>query len=154
MKMYPILISDDGLHLHIKVKIQNKSAWMMVDTGASNSVFDIEKIEHILKKKTRNVNGRLSAGLGVSDIQSKKIKIESFKLGKLEIVNQSFTCLDLAHLNVSYESLDINEVVGVLGSDVLYVFQAIIDYSKSKLILHEPVDKIRSSFKTIRILNA
>lgn len=152
IKLKPIFISDDGLHLHVRVKVNEKSFWMMLDTGATNTVFDIHKIESILKKKARKVNGRLSAGLGGADIQSSKVKIDYFQLGNHVIKKQSFTCLDLTHLNMSYEGIGVKQVIGVIGSDLLYAFEANLDYKEMRLKLFEANAEMRKIWKSIKYI--
>lgn len=148
-----VFISDDGLHLHIEVKINELPAIMVLDTGATHTVFDIDKIEMLTQKKTRNVNGRYSAGLGASEIQSKKIKINSLQLGNYVIKEQSFTCLPLTHLNQGYQSLDIAEVIGVIGSDLMYTFGAHIDYADCVLTLFKPDKAKQLGMKNIKFIS-
>lgn len=152
IKLKPIFISDDGLHLHVRVKVNEKSVWMMLDTGATNTVFDINKIESLLKKKTRKVNGRLSAGLGGSEIQSSKAKVEALQIGNHIIKNQSYTCLDLTHLNMSYQGIGVKQVIGVIGSDLLYAFEANVDYKKMRLKLYEANAEMRKIWKSIKYI--
>lgn len=152
IKLKPIVISDDGLHLHVRVKLNGKAVWMMLDTGASNTVFDITKIEKLLQKKTRKVNGRYSTGLGASEIPSHKVKIDTLELGNIHISKQSFTCLDLSHLNMSYSSLEIPHVVGVVGSDLLYAFGVSIDYRKMQLLFFEPNEDAKAMWKNIKLI--
>jgi len=44
--------------------------------------------------------------------------------------------LDLSHVHDAYKSLGLPPFVGVLGSDILMEFEAIIDFKKLTLTLH------------------
>ena len=67
-----ISIDEEGFHLYVKIKINGKSANMLLDTGASKTVFDINRISHFLKNKTDSFESfdKLSTGLGTSTMQS------------------------------------------------------------------------------------
>ena len=45
-----LLIEDDGSHLLVKAKINGKIARLLIDTGASRSVFDTEKIRSFVNE--------------------------------------------------------------------------------------------------------
>ncbi len=45
-----ILKLDDGFHLLISVRVNGKAARLLVDTGASKSVFDKERIGKYISK--------------------------------------------------------------------------------------------------------
>ena len=57
------------------------------------------------------------------------IAIAYFRLGLETIL------LDLTHVNVSYEKLDLPAIDGVLGSDLMMEYKAVIDYQKKELTL-------------------
>ena len=52
------------------------------------------------------------------------------KIGELEIENYRTVLLDLSHVNASYEQVGLKPVDGVLGSDILKMYKAVIDYEK------------------------
>ena len=47
-----IKLNDFGVHLVVKAKINGKIANMLIDTGASNTVFDKTRIATFLPKET------------------------------------------------------------------------------------------------------
>jgi len=128
-------IEDDGFHLQITLKVNGKKANFTLDTGASRTVFDENRIHQFIKDEVLEDNDRLSSGLGTNTMTSKKIVIESLVLKSIEIKNYEATIINLEHVNASYQKLDIDAVDGVLGSDILKDYNAIINYGKSELIL-------------------
>lgn len=143
--LYKRAISDNGFHLQLKAAVNGISCFLTLDTGASDTVFDTLTIEQMLGRKSRLIEDRLSAGLGTTEMESRHIRIRELRLGRLCIPSLQFTCLDLQHLNLSYRSLGIQEVAGVLGSDILTHFSAGIDYRSNRLILRAPEEN-RSVF--------
>lgn len=126
-------IAGDGFHLMIKMHINKKTANVIVDTGASKTVFDKARIEKYVKERTFEKHESLSSGLGTSTMESELVTIKKIKIGELEIENYKTILLDLSHVNKSYEQINLKPVDGVLGSDILLQYNAVIDYEKKVL---------------------
>jgi len=126
-------IEGDGFHLLLKLKINGKSSSMIIDTGASKTVFDKVQITKFVSEKTFNSHDKLSSGLGTSSMESKLTVLKKIKIGELEIKDYQTILLDLSHVNNSYAQINIKPVDGVLGSDILLKYNAVIDYEKKTL---------------------
>lgn len=131
-------IEGDGFHLQVKVKVNGKPALMIVDTGASRTVFDKTQIAHFLKLEEIAEHDRVSTGLGTSNMVSQVVTLGSFSLGQLKLKEFPAVVLDLQHVNHTYEALGFSLIVGVLGSDVLVGNKAVIDFAKKSLTLQPP----------------
>lgn len=128
-------IEDDGYHAKVIIEVNGKEACMILDTGASRTVFDENEITNFIGDNFIQENDRLSSGLGTSTMASKKVVIDEMKLGKIKIENYDATILDLTHVNQSYHKLGLTKVVGILGGDILNDYKAIIDYGNKELKL-------------------
>jgi predicted aspartyl protease len=128
-------INGEGFHLTMKVHINGKPANIIIDTGASKTVFDKSRITKYIKNKTFDENEKLSSGLGTNTMKSHTTKIKKMKIGTLEILDYETVLLDLSHVNESYQQVGLKPIEGVLGSDILAEFNAIIDYEKQILKL-------------------
>jgi hypothetical protein len=135
LKLLPI--DNDGYHLQIKISINGKPANVLVDTGASRTVFDKKRIKKLVKNEKPEAHDKLSTGLGTNTMESHKIGLKKLKLGKTEIKDYSTILLDLTHVNQSYKQLKLKPIDGVIGSDLLHAYNAIIDYKRKILILTE-----------------
>ena len=111
---------------------------MILDTGASRSVFDEAQINKFVDFKQVEDHDKLSSGLGTNTMTSKKVLLDNLQLGEIEITNYDATILDLTHVNQSYQKLELEPVDGILGGDILNDYAAIIDYSTNKLVLTTP----------------
>jgi gag-polyprotein putative aspartyl protease len=140
-------IEANGLHLAIHIHINGKSANMILDTGASKTVFDQEQILHFLTVEKLNENETLSTGLGTNSMQSQEVIIRKIVLGKIVLENYQGFVLDLSHVNQAYEKIGLKPIVGVLGSDILYDYKALIDYSARTLTLQIP--KVKKTKKKV-----
>lgn len=132
-----IPIENDGFHLQLTIKINNQNAILILDTGASRSVFDENRIKTFTTNHQTEDLERLSTGLGTNTMVSKKVYLEKLQFNELIIKNYEATILDLTHVNHSYQKLNLNLIDGVLGSDILTDFNAIIDYGKKELHLFQ-----------------
>ena len=82
-----IPIEEDGFHLQLSGKINDNDVNLLIDTGASRSVFDENKIKAILGENLIEEIEKLSTGLGTNSMQSKKAVLESFKIGDIHLHN-------------------------------------------------------------------
>jgi predicted aspartyl protease len=130
-----IFIEEDGYHLLIHPVINDREASLLVDTGASRTVFDKERFLKLAGEQEFEKNDKLSTGLGTNSMETQMTHVENFKLGSLLIRNFEVIILDLHHVNASYQKLGLREIDGVLGNDILMNYKAIIDFGKKELRL-------------------
>ena len=128
-------LNGDGFHLAIEVEVNGVKLRMILDTGASRTVFDVNRIDSFVQNPEMEVNEQLSTGLGTNDMQSNILQIDSFVIGELQIPYYSTVAIDMVHINQTYEILDMPLIDGVLGGDILHEFQAKIDYKTKQLTL-------------------
>jgi len=125
-----ISLDQEGFHLMVKVKLNRKMARLILDTGASKTVFDKNKIMRYVDHDQFEKNDHLSTGLGTDTMESHSVLIKKFHLGDLVIDNFMLVLLDLKHISQSYEQMGLPKVDGVLGGDILKFYGATIDYEK------------------------
>jgi predicted aspartyl protease len=132
-----INIEDDGFHLMVSIKIGRKKANMLLDTGASRTVFDQQRIARFLPENQEGFekNERLSTGLGTNTLESQVTELKSMKLGDIKISGFQAIILDMKHVNESYKQLGLPPIDGVVGSDLLMKYDAVIDYKEGLLKL-------------------
>src|ERR1700752_2553984 len=82
-----LTIEEDGFHLLIKAQVNNKKAWLLIDTGASKTVFDKERIKKIIDDKEFEPNEKLSTGLGTNSMQTHSVIIKKIQLGEIRLKN-------------------------------------------------------------------
>ncbi len=133
IEIFPI--EDDGYHLKVSIMINGKVADVILDTGASRTVFDETRVAQFVDTENIEEHDRLSTGLGTNTMESKKVVLSRIGIGEIEVINYQAAVLDLSHVNQSYEQLDLEPIDGVLGSDILVDFRAVIDYEKKELVM-------------------
>ncbi|RLD67776.1 MAG: clan AA aspartic protease [Bacteroidetes bacterium] len=129
-------IEGDGYHLMIEAEVNNKTVRLLVDTGASKTVFDKTRLQSLIEEGAEEEFEdleQLSTGLGTNSMQGQVAILDSLKIGALQIDNYPVVVLDMDHVNQSYEMLGDRGIDGVLGSDLLKEYDAVIYFKKEIL---------------------
>jgi predicted aspartyl protease len=130
-----INIENEGFHPHISVKINGNSAVLLLDTGASKTVFDMEMLKQHIENMEAQAHDKFTTGLGTNSMMSHTTTIDLLELGEIQITEFDAVLLDLSHVNQSYEMLGVGKITGVLGSDLLVDLKATINFSENTLLL-------------------
>lgn len=122
-----------GRHIAIQASINGRKAILLIDTGASNSIFDSKhkafaetELESI--KSIGGGSGFNSEITNLSHGEIQELKISRFKQFKIKAI---FTPMD--HINLLYKSLKLPVIAGILGCDWLIENNAILDFSQQIL---------------------
>lgn len=135
--LYIIAIKEDGYHVFLEVKINGHKVFMLLDTGASRTVFDMKTIKKIHEGIEMEENEEKATGLGSDSVENYVAEISTIKIGDIEVKNYESGIVDLTHVNESYKKIGIPSIAGVLGSDLLMRFDAVIYYKKKILKLYK-----------------
>lgn len=121
-------------HLLVDTMVNGKSASLILDTGASDTVMDFNKRKYFgfegLEKSKEEAKG-----LGTGSIYFCGGD-ENFSLGGQEL-NINLVMIDLSHVRNSVNRIykKNKKIDGILGADVLIKYGAIIDYKTKELTL-------------------
>ena len=137
-KKLPIKIIEleaDNYHLIIEsVFADGTTGNLLIDTGASKSVFDKNLSEHCLvsENETEELH---SAGASDEPMTTELAFMKPLFFGKLKIEHMKVALLDLNHINTLYSKVSDVEICGLIGSDFLLRHKAVVDYKRKRLIL-------------------
>ncbi len=131
-----ITLEDASYHIMVEA-VFNKSIRgnLIIDTGASKSVLDygfVESFAHSIEE----VTDQNSSGINALINQAHVGTIDKFQIGKLKIQDYQTVLLDLSHINQLYAKYSDKIIVGLLGSDFLVEYRAVIDYGKKRMTLN------------------
>ncbi|WP_345950984.1 retropepsin-like aspartic protease [Mucilaginibacter sp. PAMB04274] len=135
--LHIIDMQGDGYHLLVDVKIGRNAYKLVLDTGASKTVFDHQTLLQTHNKIDIVSTNRLSAGLGTLSMESFTAVIPELKLGRFKLTGFEVAILDLSTINQAYAQFNHPQVLGVLGGDILMEYNAVIDYGKKTLKLKQ-----------------
>lgn len=128
-------LQEEGYHLFVKGKLGNQEMRLLIDTGASKTVLDKNFISEHFSELSLEASEHPATGAGTNSIQSEFAEISGFKIGQLEIDSYKIAVLDLKHVNETYSMINVTPIHGVIGSDLLVEFYAVINLKKRELRL-------------------
>lgn len=128
-------LEGDGFHPKLEISVNGHKQVAILDTGASKTAFDQQSLSRILSQSEFREAEKLSTGLGTNSMQCFTANISELRIGDFLITDFEVAVLDLSHINQAYEKLGYEQVLGVLGSDLLQEYRAVIDYGNKTLTL-------------------
>ncbi|MEP7264999.1 MAG: aspartyl protease family protein [Bacteroidota bacterium] len=142
IKLQSVFIPPNGIHLIVNVKINSKTARLVLDTGASQTVLDMNRMMRFTTQKKFEKSDGHSSGIGSSSMESHIFISEKLEIGDFTIVKKELVLLDMIHVNNSYALINKKPVDGVLGGDILKKYKAVINYATKELhLFKKPVKK-------------
>ncbi|MBO4738042.1 MAG: clan AA aspartic protease [Bacteroidales bacterium] len=127
--------NDYNIHLIINANIKKRNLRLLIDTGATHSCIAKHIADNMVELETEDVDKLLNLSEEITDIEQKKmIRIPRLQVADFYINNYFYLITDLTHINMMYENMDIQPIDGLLGSDILLKYNAMIDYSRAMMI--------------------
>jgi hypothetical protein len=127
-------LEQENYHLLLTTVFSDgTSGKWVIDTGASKTVFDKNLSEHISKieEETEDLH---SAGISDEPIKSSMGTLHPFSIHKMKINSTKVAVLDLSHINALYAKFTDIKICGLLGSDFLMKYEAVIDYKRKRIV--------------------
>ena len=128
-------LESQNFHLIVNGKIDNHPIYLIIDTGASYSCFDMPFIENLERDFLVEDYDGFNVAIDSSGFESKFASVHNFELGSLHIDNFSAVLVDFYHINEAYKKIGLPQVHGVLGCEFLVKYQAIIDIGRKEITL-------------------
>ncbi len=137
LKLRLFELDGGGKHIAVRGRVNGVNSILLIDTGASNTIFDRDN-KAFLDISFVDVKGEGSGSGFNSEIpEISKAEIKSLKLGRLSIESREMIFTSMGHINKLYKSLKLPSITGILGSDILVEFEAVIDFGKGVLLLYK-----------------
>ncbi len=123
--------------LVVSAKLGDRTVRFLVDTGAEITCID-ERLANELKLPTHSQGG--VQGIGTRHVPVRVVELKGLRLGSLPEMTPLVGVLDMSWANKERDRTAQLDVVGVLGSDILGRTGATVDFARSSLTLHDPVE--------------
>ena len=118
-------------HITVTLQVNGKACVFLVDTGGGATLIDISKKDkyELAPLAVRDY----AAGIGSATLLVRTKGI--FCINGKKFRNDSLFLMDISYINAEFKKNHSRQVDGVLGTDFLEKYKAIIDYSRSILYL-------------------
>ena len=129
------LVEMEAGTFHILVKAEfgeEYEGWWVIDTGASKSVIDQNRVELYRLDDTSGISAK---GLGKDIVETGSAIIPEIRFKGISYGPISVATVDLHHINTEYSKFSDKRIVGLLGSDFLLKNNATISYGEKLLII-------------------
>jgi len=128
-------LEGGGKHIFVRCRVGGTKSLMLIDTGCSNTVFDssAEVFSGIKLHEVMGSDRNFSLNASIDDVRVGKIK--DFAIGRFSMSINRAVFISLEHINTLYETMIGERIVGILGSDFLRRYKAVIDFGENKLIV-------------------
>lgn len=122
-------------HLQMDVSLNGVNGKFILDTGAGASVLEEKRKSafslEALKSKI------MATGAGGGGIGMQVSAGNTLQIGQLEIENFSIYLMSLDHVNKAFLTMKLEEIDGIIGSDILTAKRGVIDYTNLILYLRK-----------------
>ena len=118
----------------VNARVNGLSIRFVVDSGANRSVIDpsdFSKLKLVSQKADGNRYSIQSVETDVKFCVLKNLKLNHFTFSPLNMV-----ILNLEYINRGLEAAGLPKIGGILGSDFLSHYQAVVDFKRSHMYLN------------------
>lgn len=130
------LEDEHNLHPIIDAKLNGDPIRLIVDTGASHTCISRKDVKSLIKSNPENVSNDVVMGIGSKMMKNNILTIKEITIGDLVINNYPVVAIKITHINKAFKLLGLQAINGLLGSDILCKYNAIIDYKNRYLTLN------------------
>jgi clan AA aspartic protease (TIGR02281 family) len=124
-------------HFELAAEVNGHPARLVLDTGASHTVFATSSAERFGLQTTPSAER--ARGVSASDHATATTTVTELRLGAVRLREVAARTFDLGHVNRALEARGGSPVDGALGGDVLRPAEAVIDYARAMLYLRASV---------------
>lgn len=124
---------ENNVHIVVNAQLGEIPLRLVVDTGASHSCLCKKTLKSICKKP-HFIKADAVMGIGKSKLNNQLVQVPRLELGELVLEDYSFLLLQLSHINKMLQMIDLQPIHGLLGGDILFKYNAIIDYRGRKIV--------------------
>jgi predicted aspartyl protease len=128
------LVRSRQNHLLVRAFINGKPAWLTVDSGAPVSAIASDRREYFRLKPT-TAESKLPARVQINGAFNSVAIARELRIGALTLVDEPIVTVDLGSSVRAARRVHEQEIDGIIGADILFPTQAVLDCERQLLIL-------------------
>lgn len=126
-------LEGDGFHIFTELKIFDDPYFVLIDTGASKTVFADTVIDKYPMLEIIGVENNMAAGIGEGKVSARMVLFPQICVGRAKLINMHCGSMDFTHINSAYNEMNLKPFDAILGGDILQLLKAEISYKHSYL---------------------
>src|SRR5438034_1641064 len=126
-------------HLLVRAYINGRPAWLGVDTGAPVSAIAVHRREYF-RLTPIAAKSNLPAQVQINGAFSNVAIAREFRLGALNLVDEPVVTIDLGSSTRAARLLHEQQIDGILGADILFPTNAVLDCQQQVLVIKTDPD--------------
>ena len=137
------LVRSRQNHLLVRAFINGKPAWLTVDSGAPVSAIALKRREYFRLKPAKadsNLPARVQINGGFNNVAIAR----ELRIGGLTLLDEPVVTVDLGYSARAARLVHEQEIDGIIGADILFPTQAVLDCEHQLLILKTDPDVLGS----------
>ena len=137
------LVRSQQNHLLLRAFINGRPAWLTVDSGAPVSAIALDRREYFRLKPT-TAESKLPARVQINGAFNNVAIARELRIGGLTLIDEPVVTVDLGYSARASRFVHEQQIDGLIGADILFPTQAVLDCERQLLILKTDAD-IRGS---------
>src|SRR6266581_9325026 len=133
------LIRSRQNHLLVRAYINGRPAWLGVDSGAPVSAIALHRREHF-RLTPIAAKSNLPARVQINGAFNNVAVARELRLGGLTLIDEPVVTVDLGNSTRAARLVHEEQIDGIIGADILFPTQAVLDCQRQLLILKTDPD--------------
>jgi predicted aspartyl protease len=133
------LVRSRQNHLMVRAFINGREAWMTIDSGAPVSVIASNR-RNYFRLKPITAKSNLPARIQINGAFNSVAIARELRLGGLTLIDEPVVTVDLGNSARAARLVHEEQIDGIIGADILFPTQAVLDCQRQLLILKTDPD--------------
>jgi predicted aspartyl protease len=133
------LVRSRQSHLMVRAFINGKEAWLTIDSGAPVSAIALNRRDYF-RLKPITAKSNLPSRVQINGAFNNVVVARELRLGGLTLIDEPMVTVDLGNSARAARLVHEEEIDGIIGADILFPTQAVLDCQRQLLILKTDPD--------------
>ena len=135
------LVRSRQNHLMVRAFINGREAWLTIDSGAPVSAVAVDRRNHF-RLKPISAKSNLPSRIQINGAYNSVTIARELRLGALTLLDEPMVTVDLGNSARAARFAHEEQIDGIIGADILFPTQAVLDCQRQLLILKTDPDVI------------
>jgi predicted aspartyl protease len=133
------LVRSRQNHLMVRAFINGREAWLTIDSGAPVSAIALNR-RNYFRLKPITAKSNLPSRVQINGAFNNVVVARELRLGGLTLIDEPMVTVDLGNSARAARLVHEEEIDGIIGADILFPTQAVLDCQRELLILKTDPD--------------